>query len=757
MSCLESCASFSSLRRRAALFLVPLVAALAVAGTGPAGAQDQYEPDPQVVAAVRGYAAETGNGFDHVLRWMRVLKTFGAVENMTAAEAQENADRYWAKRWDPVVEELRKLEDGQDEPDEQVVAAVRGYAGETGNGFEHVLRWMRVLKTFGAIEDMTAAEAREYAETYTATRWNPVVEELRKLEAAAAAPEPADTPEPTPESGEPQVSITASPASPRPGEVVELSAVIDNAPAGSDPSYTWEIDLGGGSRISLGRAATASYAHGGGGTTTFLLTVSYGTGDSLTSDPLTVEWTEPAPNLAPAVDEQAQAYGDFVGQRFAPRGVKVSRRFQGIFSDPDGDELTYSVSVPGDRSRLVDSLGTQLGITDDEFDVLAILVDADDDWKAISPALPDPLTIPVTLTATDPGGLSVSLTSDFVTDWESHPALLSAAASPQAIALAFDLEVQANPAPIPGQFTVHVLNEDGSAATVAVSGVSVSGKVVTLQLASALESGLTVTLDYAHDDEAPLKRAASGGDSAPGFTGRSVDVSLLDPPANFVLGVEAGQLDLTAAWDAVEGATSYRLRWRQHGGDFRPGDAITVTDAGATITVSGDGRWEVRLQGCNEAGCGPEATSLGTATSSLCAASPPNGVVSSRVENTITVSWETPAAREACELTGFIVDLQGGDGSALGLRLPDPSQTTVDVPVLESVQYQVSVVAVYAERTPEPETALHRVPSSSGISGLRVSEMTRNTCKEPQAGRAHLPCRTRVPASQPWWAPLATR
>ncbi|MYD66530.1 MAG: hypothetical protein F4X26_11215, partial [Chloroflexi bacterium] len=593
------------------------------------------------------------------------------------------------------------------------------------------------------VENMTAAEAQGFADIHLAERWDPVVAELTKLEASASGagtePTTTPTPEPTPDPAALQVSITASPAQPRPGEVVTLSAVISNAPSSSDPSYTWEIDLGGGSRISLGRAATASYAHGSAGTTTFLVTVSYDTGDSVTSDLLTVEWTEPAPNPGPVVDEQAEAYHDFVGQHPARRGVKASKAFEGIFSDPDGDELTYSVSVPDDRRRLVESLGTSVGATDDESDLLTIEMDADDDWKAVSPSLPDPLTIRVTLTATDPGGLSISLTGDFVIDWESHPALVSASAGPTAVALAFDLEVQANPAPPPDRFTVNVINEDGSAGTVAVSAVSVNGNVVTLHLASALESGQTVTLDYTHDDEAPLKRAAPGGDSAPSFTGQAVEVSILDlpgPPQNLDLSPTPGGLDISATWDALDGATSYRLRWRQDGEDFRAGDATTVADAGAIITVSGDGRWEVLLQACNDAGCGPEATSLATADSNLCAARPPGGVASSRVENTITVSWETPAAPDACELTGFIVDVQGDDGSALSLHLPDPSQTTVDMPVRESVQYQVAVVAVYAERTPEPETALQqRAPLKRAPVnlGLRVSQPAPDRCKEPQA------------------------
>ena len=152
----------------------------------PAGADDGYEPDQQIVANVWSYAAETDNGFDHVLRWMRALKTFGVVEDMTAAEAQGYADSGW-ERWNPVAEELGKLQNaqGEYEPDQQVIADVWRYARETDNGFDHVLRWMRALKTFGVVEDMTAAEAQGYADNGW-DRWEPVAEELRKLEASTS-------------------------------------------------------------------------------------------------------------------------------------------------------------------------------------------------------------------------------------------------------------------------------------------------------------------------------------------------------------------------------------------------------------------------------------------------------------------------------------------------------------------------------------------------------------------------------------------
>ena len=63
-----------------------------------------------MVANVETYSKELTHGYDHVLRWVRVLMTLGVVQGMTADEAQENADTYWAERWNPVVAELRKLE-----------------------------------------------------------------------------------------------------------------------------------------------------------------------------------------------------------------------------------------------------------------------------------------------------------------------------------------------------------------------------------------------------------------------------------------------------------------------------------------------------------------------------------------------------------------------------------------------------------------------------------------------------------------------
>ena len=92
--------------------------------------------DPALVALVRGYAAETHHGPEHVERWRRVLVAFGVEDYpglapMTAAEAQGYADRGWP-RWDPVVAALKGLEAAPDTPGTPEIAVSGGGAVTEG-------------------------------------------------------------------------------------------------------------------------------------------------------------------------------------------------------------------------------------------------------------------------------------------------------------------------------------------------------------------------------------------------------------------------------------------------------------------------------------------------------------------------------------------------------------------------------------------------------------------------------------------------
>ena len=441
-----------------------------------------------------------------------------------------------------------------------------------------------------------------------------------------------------------------------------------------------------------------------------------------------VDWQRTRPNRAPVVDTEAGNYEFFTGQQNIPRGFLFSKPFYQVFTDPDGDELTYSVSMSEHERQLLDDLSVGLDYRTPEnshrpltvFHRVWFEVDGEDDWKAMSPALADPVAVTATLTATDPEGMSVSLEGSILIDWESHPEVVTASAGEQAIELTFDVAVADDPAPTAEQFTVKVVNGDGTAGTVSVSQVSVNGAVVTLGLGSELASGQTVTVDYAHDDDTPLKRAAEGGDHAPGFTGQAVDVSSLNPPgppSNLAVSAEPGQLELLARWDEVEGATSYRLRWRQVGGEFQTANATTVSDTTATITVSGYGEWEVRVQGCNDDGCGPEASSTADLVQAVWLSLEPARDAQDRVRpRTFTASWDpvedaasytlrwwregesppeqSPHAADARQTRAVSRDSGQGANAQSGSRLTVPAgRTSADFTVPDDRAYQADLQA----------------------------------------------------------------
>ena len=78
-----------------------------------------------------------------------------------------------------------------------------------------------------------------------------------------------------------------------------------------------------------------------------------------------------------------------------------------------------------------------------------------------------------------------------------------------------------------------------------------------------------------------------------------------DRPQNLTVTTGTGSLDLAVTWDAAKRAISYKLRWRRPDGAFAAGNEITTTAANAAITVSDYGQWVVRVEACNDAGCGP--------------------------------------------------------------------------------------------------------------------------------------------------------
>ena len=124
-----------------------------------------------------------------------------------------------------------------------------------------------------------------------------------------------------------------------------------------------------------------------------------------------------------------------------------------------------------------------------------------------------------------------------------------------AVELVYSADLDGSSVPAVAAFSVTV---DGSLQ--AISGVSVTGRAVTLTLASPLASTQNATVTYTPPTNPDDPRIQSAdGDAAAGFTDQAVTIPP-DPPA--VTSVESTAGGLTVQWDAVADVTGYDLQWR---------------------------------------------------------------------------------------------------------------------------------------------------------------------------------------------------
>ena len=78
------------------------------------------------------------------------------------------------------------------------------------------------------------------------------------------------------------------------------------------------------------------------------------------------------------------------------------------------------------------------------------------------------------------------------------------------------------------------------------------------------------------------------------------DGDRLPAPAELRVATERGSLDVSLDWDDVEGADSYRVRWRVSGSGNQLNDGISVQSSNAVITVARFREWVARVQACDK-------------------------------------------------------------------------------------------------------------------------------------------------------------
>ena len=356
------------------------------------------------------------------------------------------------------------------------------------------------------------------------------------LPTATPTPEPTTTSTPpptsTPAPGTLQVSVTASSDTVPVNQPVSLTAAVSNAPQDSDPSYVWELNNGGG-WFPQGAGPTLSYLTASPESWSFRVTVTYGSGVSATSGPITVTWVEIPPT---------------------PTATSIP--------EPTATPIPEPTATP-------------------------------------TPA--PPLPIPA-----KPAGLSVSAVPgslDVSVDWDD----------------------------VPGASYYWLRWRESGSGSELNEGVAV------------LPSEAVITVSGYGEWVARVQACNDSGCGAPAVSRFSVEQAPVTPgqPENLEVIAEPGSKSLLVTWDEVEGATSYKMHWKEDGGEFETDNAATASVAIWAVTVPDYGRWEVRVQGCNDSGCGPEAAATAevvrAASLSLERAVDSEGNVRSR---SVTANWD---------------------------------------------------------------------------------------------------------------------
>ena len=75
-------------------------------------------------------------------------------------------------------------------------------------------------------------------------------------------------------------------------------------------------------------------------------------------------------------------------------------------------------------------------------------------------------------------------------------------------------------------------------------------------------------------------------------------------PTGLQVSTTTGSLGVSVGWDGVGGASDYLVRWRSADGGDKLNDGFRTSSTSTSISVGDFGQWVVRVQACNDAGCG---------------------------------------------------------------------------------------------------------------------------------------------------------
>ena len=279
--------------------------------------QTGYTVDPDVIAKVRELASQTQHGTAHVNRWNRVLVAFGEHDGagvtggpMTAAEAQEMADRHSSPVWDEVVTELTALEAAaaQTPPPPTPEVSISAGSGITEGGDATFTVTASPAPASNLDVSVTVSQSGDYGAT----------------------------------TGQRTVTI------PTTGSVTLTVGTTDDSTDETDGSVTATVNAGSGYTVSSTQGAATVAVSDNDAAPTPVVSVTGGTGITEGGDAVFTVTASPAPasNLAVSVTvSQSGDYGATTGQRTVTIPTTGSVTFTIGTTDDSTDETDGSVTA----------------------------------------------------------------------------------------------------------------------------------------------------------------------------------------------------------------------------------------------------------------------------------------------------------------------------------------------------------------------------------------------------------------------------
>ena len=280
--------------------------------------QTGYTVDPDVIAKVRELASQTQHGTAHVNRWNRVLVAFGEHDGagvtggpMTAAEAQDMADKHSSPVWDEVVTELTALEAASAQtppPPPTPEVSVTAGSGITEGGGATFTVTASPAPTANLDVSVTVSQSGDYGAT----------------------------------TGQRTVTV------PTTGSVTLTVGTTDDTTDETDGSVTATVNAGSGYTVSSSQGAATVGVSDNDDAPTPVVSVTAGSGVTEGGDATFTVTASPAPtaNLDVSVTvSQSGDYGATTGQRTVTVPTSGSVTLTVGTTDDDADETDGSVTA----------------------------------------------------------------------------------------------------------------------------------------------------------------------------------------------------------------------------------------------------------------------------------------------------------------------------------------------------------------------------------------------------------------------------